>query len=114
MDKARMRVLTVRVNDEKEREAIRYVMSQSGCKRAAQAMIFACSAYKIMHERETPVIRELKEKHTQHSKQQQRVINSLMEENERLRRCIHKMNGTIDDFKKSMTEIQDLIVKKQK
>ena len=59
MDKDKMRVLTVRVNDEKEREAIRYVMSQIGCKRAAQAMIFACSAYKIMHERETPVIREL-------------------------------------------------------
>ena len=112
MEDNKLRVLTVRVNDDNEREAIRYVMRQSGCKRAAHAMLFACKAYQIINERENPVIKDLNEKHRQHSRLQQRLINSLMQENERLRKCITQMHGTVVQFQKSMTEIQDIMSKK--
>lgn len=107
-----MRVLTVRINDDRERDAIKFVMKQSGCKRAAQAMLFACNAYQVLVERDTPLIKNLRQKHQEHCRQQQRLINSLMEENERLRRSIRKMTETVNDFQKSMSEIQDLIAKK--
>lgn len=112
MEQKKMRVLTVRINDDRERDAIKFVMKQSGCKRAAQAMLFACNAYQVLVERDTPLIQNLRLKHQEHSRQQQRLINSLMEENERLRRSIRKMTETVNDFQKSMSEIQDLIAKK--
>lgn len=106
MAQQKMRVLTVRVNNDEEREAIRFVMKHSGYARAAQAMIFACKAYKAQVERDNPVIDELRQKHLQNNRTQQQLIHSLMQENNRLRRSIAKMGEAMDNCRKAIDDIR--------
>lgn len=91
MAEKRLKILTIRPSTEEERESIRYVMKESGCCTAAQAMLFACNAYQINNERTKCITTEMRERFAEQNKQQQRLVKSLMAENERFRKALKKV-----------------------
>ena len=101
-----LKTLTVRISNEEEREAIRYVMRESGCGRAAQAMIFACTAYYTSNERYKSVLASVQNRSRVQNRNQQRVINSLMAENERLRRMLKVMQDGLANLNNTMQQMQ--------
>ena len=108
-----LKTLTVRIPGDKERDAIRYVMRESGCGRAAQAMIFACTAYQISNERDKSMIERIRQQSKEQNRKQQRIINSLMAENERLRRALKVMQEGIASLNATMQELQKPIAAEQ-
>ena len=95
MKEKKLTTLTVRIAEEEEREAIRYVMGESGCGRAAQAMIFACKAYRTMGLRNKTFVSEIREKNLENTKRLQNIIKTLTEENERLRKKLKSLQEGI-------------------
>lgn len=108
-----LKTLTVRIPGEKEREAIRYVMRESGCGRAAQAVLFACTAYQISHQRDKSVIDSIRQNAREQNRKQQRIINSLMEENERLRHALKVMQDGIAGLQATMNGLQKPLADKR-
>lgn len=95
MAEKKLKILTIRPSDDEEKEAIRYVMRESGCRTAAQAMIFACNAYRMNNERKKTFIDDIREKNKKNNLRQQRLINSLMAENERLHKALKTLKDSI-------------------
>jgi galactokinase len=106
MGDKQLKTLTVRVTEEKEREAIRYVMRESGCGRAAQAMLFACTAFCESNERYKAVIKSVQQRSREQNRNQQRIINSLMTENERLRRMLKTMQDGLTNLSSTLQHFQ--------
>ena len=106
MGDKQLKTLTVRISNEEEREAIRYVMRESGCGRAAQAMIFACTAYYTSNERYKSVLASVQNRSREQNRKQQRVINSLMAENERLRRMLKVMQDGLANINNAMQQMK--------
>ena len=104
MAEKQLKILTVRPSSDEEREAIRYVMKQTGHRRAAQAMLFACTAYQIANERNRTYVDEIKQKYIEQQRQQQRVINSLMAENEKLRKSLKLIQEGLGNMNDLMQE----------
>ncbi|MBQ8189357.1 MAG: hypothetical protein IJZ44_06225 [Lachnospiraceae bacterium] len=98
MGEKKLKVLTVRLSNEQEREDIRYVMRESGIGTATQAMIFACSAYRQTNERKKDFLVEMKEKNKETNARQIKLINTLMAENERLRKSLKTLQDNISNL----------------
>ncbi len=95
MGEKKLKVLTVRLSNEREREDIRYVMRESGIGTATQAMIFACSAYRQTNERKKDFLDEMRERNKESNARQLKLINTLMAENERLRKSLKTLQDSI-------------------
>ena len=108
MAERQLKTLTIRPANEDEREAIRYVMRESGCRRAAQAMIFACNAYKLHNERTKSMMSKAKVRYNEQFKSQQRLINTLMAENERLRKSLKKIQECSAVMQQTLKELQNM------
>ena len=106
MGDKQLKTLTVRVTEEKEREAIRYVMRESGCGRAAQAMLFACKAFCESNERYKAVIKSVQQRSREQNRNQQRIINSLMTENERLRQMMKTLQDGLINLSNTLQQCQ--------
>ena len=74
MAEKKLKILTIRPSDDEEKEAIRYVMRESGCRTAAQAMIFACNAYRMNNERKKTFIDDIREKNKKNNLRQQQMV----------------------------------------
>lgn len=110
MAEKKLKILTIRPSTEQERESIRYVMKESGCCTAAQAMLFACTAYQINNERAKTLVAEMKERFAEQNKQQQRLVNSLMAENERLRKALKKVQEGVGILQNACMDAQSPVV----
>ena len=100
----RIKILTIRPNNEEEKDLIRYVMEQSGCKTASQAMLFACKAYRINNERRE----EMKKMEGENPSKQEimrlkKVISELNRKNNELAR---NLNNRIREEQMKQQEMQ--------
>ena len=95
-----LKTLTIRIADDNEREALRYVMRESGIPFASQAVMFACKAYREQCERRKADVEDFRRHMARRVREQQQAqairISQLQDENRRLRAALRQIRQALD------------------